>query len=166
MITIEYLEFIAFEFRKVLESVVDEKKYDRLTIFRDFPTECCRYTSDLLAEYMMSKGISRECICMVEGKTMGEGYTHCWLLINNTYYVDISADQFNGKGYFKKYDPIPSCCVIPRETKYFYECFDCRKLQYLYDIGIDSYSGDIPIKLQVVYDAVVKKIERNTKGEK
>ena len=29
MITIEYLEFIAFEFRKALESVVDEKKYDR-----------------------------------------------------------------------------------------------------------------------------------------
>ena len=163
MINVEYLEAIAFEFRKALEFVVDERQYGQLTIFRYFPMGCCQYTSDLLAEYMMSKGIPEECIRMVECETMYEGYTHCWLLIDNTYYVDISADQFNGKVYFEKYEPIPSCCVMPYETKYFYESFDCRKMQYLYNVGIGSYGGDIPIKLQTVYDAVVKKIERNMK---
>ena len=166
MINLRNLEFLAYEFRKALELVVDERLYGRLTIFRSFPNGCCRYTSDLLAEYLMSKGIPKECIQMIECETIEEGYTHCWLIVKNTFYVDISADQFNRKAYFEKYEPIPSCCVVPCETNYLYECFDCRKMQYLDNVGIDSYNGDIPMKLQIVYDEVVQRIENNTEEER
>lgn len=162
MIDIRKLESLAYEFRKALELVVDEGLYGRLTNFRYFPRECCRYTSDLMAEYLMSKGIPKRNIKMIECKTIKEGYTHCWLLVNDAFYVDISADQFNGQAYFKKYEPIPNCCVVPCKTNYFYECFDSREMHYIDNVGINSYGGDVPMKLQVIYDAVVQKIERNT----
>ena len=91
--------------------MVDRKQYGQLTVFASFPDGCCRYASDLLAEDMMSKGIIRERIRMIECTTMEEEYTHCWLTVDNTYFVDISADQFNKKAYFKKYKPIPECYV-------------------------------------------------------
>ena len=165
MKNIDYLKILAFEFRKGLDFVVKNKRYGRLTILENFPNGCCRYASDLLAEYFMSKGISRRRIRVIECETMKEKYTHCWLLIDNVYFVDISADQFNGKSYFKKYEPIPSCYVTHRDKKYLYECFNCNKMKYLADVGINFYGGDIPMKLQIVYDEVVQSIERNSKEQ-
>ena len=114
--SVDLLNQLACEFRSALEIVVNEKQYGRLKIFGSFPNECCRYTSDLLAEYLVNNDIARKRIQMVESETLEEEYTHCWLMIDSTLFVDITADQFNKSPYFRKYAPIPACCVVPLDT--------------------------------------------------
>ena len=152
------LNQLVYEFRKALEIIVDKKMYGRLYLFESFPKGCCGYTSDLLATYLIDSGISRERIQLLNSETKEEKYTHSWLMIDNRFFVDITADQFNGKTYFKKYEPIPSCCIVPCNT-YLYECFDKEKMEYTSCIGIDSYSGDIPPKLREIYDLVIRQIQ-------
>lgn len=148
------------EFRSALDIVVEKRQYGRLSIFAHFPDECCGYTSDLLAEYLLYKGIARERIQFVSGESDEENYTHCWLMLDDQFFLDITADQFNKRTYFSKYTPIPQCCIVPRGT-YLYECFDNAKIQYEYNVGLNSRAGDIPIKLKEIYGAVVQKIECN-----
>ena len=149
----DYIADLAREFRKAIEAVVSKKEYGRLRIFERFPKECCRYTSDLLATYLIENGIEKENIQMVESDSKEEGYTHCWLLIDNSFYIDITADQFNGKRYFKNYEPIPTCCMVEKNT-YLYENFDNLGAHYTNNVGIDTYGGDVPSKLKEVYDAI------------
>ena len=153
--SMNFLKRLAYEFYEGLDFVSRKKQYGRLTVFGGFPNGCCRYASDLLAEYMIDNGIARERIQMVEGETKEKGYTHCWLMIDDTFYVDITAGQFNGKSYFKEYQPIESSCVVPKDT-YLYECFDNKKMQYIRNVGINSYSYDTPFKLKVIYEAVIQ----------
>ena len=148
----------AYDFRNALNFVSKNGQYGWLRIFAHFPYECCRYSSDLLAEYLIDKGVARERIQHVNGETKRENYTHCWLLIDNRYFVDITADQFNGKTYFAAYEPIGKCCVVERDT-YIYELFNKDKTTYTYNVGLDSYGGDIPFKLKIVYEAAIKQIE-------
>lgn len=155
---INAIQQYACDFRNALEFVSARGQYGWLRMFAHFPRECCRYSSDLLAEYLIDMGIARECIQHVNGETKREGYTHCWLLIDNRYYLDITADQFNGKTYFAAYTPIEKCCVVERDT-HFYELFDKSKTTYTYNVGIASYGGDIPHKLRIVYEAAIKQIE-------
>ena len=154
----DYLNELVCEFRNALDIVATQKLYGRLTLFRNFPNGCCRYASDLLAEYLINKGVPRECIQMAESETRKGNYTHCWLIIDDMFCVDITADQFNGKLYFKKYEPIPNCCIVPRGT-YLYEFFDNSKTQYLRNVGIDTYSEDVSAKLQVIYDSAIRQIQ-------
>lgn len=154
-----FLKEIAYEFRKALEIVVEKGLYGRLTVFRSFPRGCCRYASDLLAEYLMNNGIENKRIQMVEGELNECGYTHCWLVVDNAVYVDITADQFEDKPYFQEYEPIPSCYVVSCEGRSIHELFDNDKEKYLYKVGIDSYNEDISMKLHMVYDAVIQQIE-------
>lgn len=151
---------LAFEFRCALDIVVRQRKYGRLTIFANFPNGCCRYTSDLLAEYLIEMGIKRERIQMISGEANYGSYSHVWLMIDDLYFVDITADQFSNKQYFNKYSPISACCVMPKGT-YFYEQFANQKIQSTYNVGIRTYSGDTPERLQVVYNAVVEQILNN-----
>lgn len=157
---INEIELLAFEFRIALDAVVNQKQYGRLSIFSTFPKECCRYTSDLLAEYLINNGVKRERLCMAESQTIKYKYTHCWLIIDRKYCLDITADQFNDKLYFNGYKPIPSCCVKLNGT-YLYELFDDEKTTYMYNVGIDTYGGDIPYKLDVVYNAVINEIRNH-----
>ena len=161
--SMKLLNEIAYEFRKALEVISSKQLYGRLTIFKDFPNGCCGYTSDLLATYFIENGISGKRIQLLNAESKEEEYTHYWLMIDNRLFVDITADQFSGKKYFEKYEPIPNCCIVPCYT-YLYECFDKQEIQYSRCFGIDSYNGDIPQKLQVVYDAAVKQIEKKCGG--
>ena len=159
---IEFLKEIVFEFREALEKVVYKRLYGRLIIFGSFPSGCCRYTSDLLAEYIMQHGIPMEDIQMIEGESHKKGYTHCWLLIDNFLTVDITADQFSGINYFKKYEPISRCYVAPCDMPSVHECFNNFKMQKIYEVGIETYGGDISNKLKDVYNAVLEQIDANS----
>lgn len=150
---------LAKDFRSALDIVVEKNQYGRLTIFRHFPKECCSYTSDLLAEYLMENGIPMERIQTINSMSNAEDYTHCWLLIDDDIFVDITADQFNGKTYFKEYEPIPKCYVASCQRKYLYDCFKNHHAKYSRNVGIHSYSGDTPTKLQALYDAITRQIK-------
>ena len=153
-----YIEDLASEFQSALKYVSKKGLYGSLTLFQSFPNGCCTYASDLLAEYLMYNGIDRERIQLVNSESNSMGYTHCWLMIDEILFVDITADQFNGKPYFQQYEPIPQCCIVQQGT-YLFECFTNRKIRFSRSFGISSYGGDIPSKLQVVYDAAVQVIE-------
>lgn len=157
---IDYYIKLATEFRKALEKVVELRQYGRLTLFARFPTECCRYASDLLAEYLIQHGTSKNRIQLVDGIAEDES-THCWLLIDNDLIVDITADQFNWNPFFEKYQPIPCCYISTRQENYLHECFENATTTYFHNVGIDSYVADIPRKLQIVYDATTRQIIEN-----
>ena len=108
----------------------------------------------------MSKGITAERLQTIDAESNVEQYTHCWVVVDDTVIVDITADQFNGKSYFKKYGPIPKCYVGMCDTPYLHEYFYNSTLHSNRIVGINSYRGDIPYKLAVLYDAVMEQIER------
>ena len=151
---------LASEFRHALEIVVTKREYGRLSLFAHFPKGCCTYTSDLLAEYLIENGIQRERIQVLNSKA-SKGYdTHCWLMIDNMYYLDITGDQFSNNIYYMKYSPICDCCFVPKDT-YFFECFANKSLNASYNVGINFYNGDISEKLQIVYNATVARVNKN-----
>lgn len=153
----EYIVQLASEFRHALEVVASKGEYGRLSLFAGFPRGCCTFASDLLAEYLIENGIERERIQILNSQA-SKGYdTHCWLMIDNMYYLDITGDQFSNRSYYKKFGPIPDCCFVPKGT-HFFECFINKSLNYSPNVGIYTYSGDISLKLQVVYNATVARI--------
>lgn len=151
---------LASEFRHALEIVVAKGEYGRLLLFARFPNGCCTYTSDLLAEYLMENGIKRERI-QILNSSASEGYdTHCWLMIDDMYYLDITGDQFSNKPYYEKYSPISDCCMVPKDT-YFFERFANTNLNFSCNVGINTYSEDVTKKLQIVYDATLARVDNN-----
>lgn len=154
----ENLRKLACDFRKALEDVSDKNLYGRLSIFRRFPNGCCTYASDLLAQYLIDNGIPAESIQTITSETYKERYTHCWVMIDERIFMDITADQFNGKAYFMKYSPIPDCCIVPRNTG-FYKLFHNRTTEYSRNVGLDAYGDDISEKLKTVYSAAIQQIE-------
>ena len=51
------IEQLATRFRTAIEKANSAREYWAYNKFRDFPTGCCGYTSDLLAEYLLRHGI-------------------------------------------------------------------------------------------------------------
>lgn len=156
----EYIIQLASEFRRALKIVASKREYGRLSIFSVFPNGCCTYASDLLAEFLMKNGIERARIKVLNSESSRGHYTHCWLMLDDMYYLDITGDQFSNKAYFKKYSPIPDCCFVRRDT-YFFERFANKNLTCSHNVGINTYSGDTSCKLQVVYNAIVARINEN-----
>lgn len=150
------IEKWASDFRKGLEHVCEHKLYGHLRIFSGFPNECCNYTSDLLAEYLLRKGIERIRIQFIRSESDEEGYTHCWLMIDEQWFVDITADQFNGKSYFSKFGQIDKC-IMEARNKGFYKIFE-KKMECIRDFGIDSRSEEYELKK--IYEEVVRFIEK------
>ena len=159
IVSIDYINQLVFEFRKALEFIADNRLYGRLSMFAYFPKECCGYTTDLLATYLIEKGVSRERIQRLTGITKKEGYTHCWLMIDECLYIDITADQFNNRPYFKNYVPISSCFITKKDTG-LYECFDTKRIEYSHHFGIDTYSEDVSFKLEIIYKTAIRQIQK------
>ena len=152
------IEEYATEFRNAFDRVVSSGLFGKLRIFQGFPNGCCGYSSDLLAEYLIKNGIERDRIQRVSSESLKQRYTHVWLMIDEALFVDITADQFNGKPYWQHYEPIPSCCIVPRNT-YLYESFDKLKTDYTNNVGIDSYCGSISEQLHILFNAVIQILE-------
>lgn len=156
----DYIVLLASEFRYALEMVASKGEYGRLSLFAGFPNGCCTYTSDLLAEYLMKNGIQRDRIQVLNSRASKGCDSHCWLMIDEMYYLDITGDQFNSNPLYKKYSPISDCCFVQKGTCYF-ERFINKNLSCSRNVGIGTYGGDISDKLQVVYDAAVARINKN-----
>lgn len=161
---INQIKNLTYAFRIALDSIVADKQFGRLHIFHSFPRGCCTYTSDLLAEYLIDNGIPRNQICSVSGESISQQYAHCWLCINNSLYVDVTADQFNYTSYFKDYQPIPNCYLVSCDSPSLYDLFDKNLTKYSYRVGIDSYSYDTSNKLRFIYNAIINRIDTDTQG--
>lgn len=106
------------QIRLVLESF-DKKDFDWMTSFHQssgFPNGCCGDATDLLGLYLSKNhGIESIYVC---GSGLGDNpdQSHAWLLCGE-YIIDITADQFNDKGY-----NLPP--VIITSNSEFHNCFD------------------------------------------
>jgi hypothetical protein len=83
----------------------------------DFPSACCDDASILLAEFLEENGyININLIHGSNGGVQKELKSHDWLLVGSII-VDITADQFDFKGY------INALVIVERESA-FHDTFD------------------------------------------
>lgn len=86
----------ALQFRMAIEKAVD---HDQLSYypFNKFPSECCDYASELLAQYLFEAGVYT---VMIRGTHINDLQRyHIWLrTLCDGLTIDITADQFSFKG--------------------------------------------------------------------
>lgn len=80
------------------------------------------------------------------------------MLIDDSVIVDIIADQFDKKKFFIKYKPISKSFIGFYDEDYLYSCFRKNRIC---NIDITSYGSDIPFKLRVVYETIIRQIDEN-----
>ena len=156
---IETICQLSEKFRNAIEAAVHSGTYFRLcTLFCSFPRGCCGYTSDLLAEYLVSNGLSLQRVKRANCTKIRGGFTHTWLMIDDSYYLDITADLFNEKAPFKTYMPISKCYCVKRDTG-IYELFDKSDICFNQEAGIIYYPVNISENLSELYDIVIRYIK-------
>jgi hypothetical protein len=147
---------LAHKFRNALEIMQKEHLYGRSQLFQSFPKGCCTYASDLLAEYLQDNGVP---VKFIESREMSKAhFSHCWIILEDSTIVDITADQFNRNIYFRDFGPIPKCIVESSEYP-LYSLFD-RKIDKSVNYGIKSYSNEcIQQQLRDIYNIVIRIID-------
>ena len=91
----------ATQFRRAIDLALEAGEFDNDSIYRRFPRACCGDTSDLLAQYLLDKGIKTDYVCGTYwGKPDGNGQSHAWLMVDKYIIIDITGDQFSGKSTF------------------------------------------------------------------
>lgn len=53
------IEQFATQFRRAIDLALEAGEFDNDSIYRRFPRACCGDTSDLLAQYLLDKGIKK-----------------------------------------------------------------------------------------------------------
>ena len=153
---IETICLLSEKFRNAIEAAVHSGTYFRLnSLFHCFPKGCCDSASSLLAEFLLKNSLQPTRIKNVNGKTHDDEYGHTWLMIDDRYYLDITADQFTNKPAFKRYGQISECCCVPKNS-YIYELFEISEV--LPEKGIDAYGGDFCEELREFYNIIVRYI--------
>ena len=135
--------------RKTLESFGKSDFHSNSSFYhssKGFPTGCCGDTTNLLGLYLKQKyDISTE---YVSATGLGDnlGQSHAWLKIDS-FTVDITADQFNEKGYTVGY-------VIIMEDSHFHTLFD----------DIDSYALNTETLKGTAVESVLYKVINTMKS--
>lgn len=132
---------------KQFRHALDQLDWGAMPIgFHNFPSGTCGDISDILANYLRSRGIEEiEYVC----GTFPDGKTHAWLEVYG-YIVDITADQF----------PDVSQSVIVTNTSPWHEQLTVKKQRKAGFI----VRGDTPItgNLNRVYNAALDVLERSS----
>ena len=88
------------------------------TTLPQFPRGCCEIASDLLAEYLLEKGIITHCVHGEYDFDYSENrYPHTWLETKDGYIIDITADQFQ---YHPGFQSVRlSSCYVGQDRKVY-----------------------------------------------
>ena len=100
IMNIEEIRYLAARFWRGIEAAHDRNLF-RKPPFSDFPNTCCGDAPELLAQYLLDSRIDQNIrYRYVYGTYRYEDiedipdiFGHSWLVVNNTYIVDITADQ-------------------------------------------------------------------------
>ena len=85
------IEQFATQFRRAIDLALEAGEFDNDSIYRRFPRACCGDTSDLLAQYLLDKGIKTDYVCGTYwGKPDGNGQSHAWLMVDKYIIIDIT----------------------------------------------------------------------------
>jgi len=128
----------SLEFREAIEKL-NESEITNSKHFLRFPRGCCGDASDLLAKYLLSKGIETS-----YDWGMYNGQSHGWLVYHN-YLIDITADQF---------DEINEKVVVTNDATWYLKFRNpTKKLRTFEDFNIFNYE-----RLNEIYEAIMRKI--------
>ena len=98
-------------FREAIDIAKKDGKFASLYPFNNFPKECCEHASDLLAQYLLEKGIKTRKVN--GGLKSDETWHHVWLLTEDDIVIDITGDQFIGE--IPKLNEKPKSVYIGKE---------------------------------------------------
>lgn len=158
-INITEIRILAQSFRDGIERAVKNGSISSKTTkstMSYFPKGCCEVASDLLAQYLLEKGIHTKSIHGEYDYDDWENkFPHTWLETDGGVIIDITADQFVGKKAFDTFS-LPPCYVgLNRE---FYSLFseDYREdmFQGLRSCDGDFYRRNIDPLYEIILDNV------------
>lgn len=115
----------------------------------------CGDTSDLLAQYLLDKGIKTDYVCGTYwGKPDGNGQSHAWLMVDKHIIIDITGDQFSGKSTFLNYDK----SVYVGEGDDFHRLFEVEDRDVHEHRGLSALGGFCGPRLWDLYRKILKYI--------
>lgn len=148
------LETFVYNFRKAIEAAKQNNEPGEL--FRRFPVGQCGHTSDILAQYLIDKGISS--VIYVNGTYYGDDfddrYAHTWLLVDGLV-IDITGDQFTFHDEPLKYD-IP--IYIGPMTEY-YQLFEINPGGIHEHFGLDCHWSNYH-ELKTWYETILQYLKK------
>ena len=149
------IEQFATQFRRAIDLALEAGEFDNDSIYRRFPRACCGDTSDLLAQYLLDKGIKTDYVCGTYwGKPDGNGQSHAWLMVDKYIIIDITGDQFSGKSTFLNYDK----SVYVGEGDDFHRLFEVEDRDVHEHRGLSALGGFCGPRLWDLYRKIQKYI--------
>lgn len=146
---------LATRFREAIDLALEAGEFDNDSIYRRFPRACCGDTSDLLAQYLLEKGIKTDYVCGTYwGKPDENGQSHAWLMVDKHIIIDITGDQFKGRATFLNYDK----SVYVGEEDDFHRLFEVEDRDIHEHHGVKSLGGFCVPRLWDLYRKILKYI--------
>lgn len=151
---------LALSFRKGIEKAVSNGEISSKTTKSTlpyFPKGCCEVASDLLAQYLLEKGIHTKCVHgEYDFDDWENRFPHTWLETDDGVIIDITADQFAKEKIFKTYDLMP--CYVGTDRS-FYSLFSNDHREELFH-GLGCCDGDFYRRNVVpLYDVILSNIK-------
>lgn len=150
----ENVKILAKRFRGAIDKAKEAGEFDRDLIFSKFPKGCCGDASDLLAEFLLEKGIHTDYVCGTYYYYDEEynSQSHAWLLSKDKMIIDITGDQFRYDSTFLNYD-IP---VYVGAEDDFHELFEEEDRDIYVHNGISALGDMCQYRLWGLYEKILK----------
>ncbi|MCR4955162.1 MAG: hypothetical protein K6A30_00565 [Lachnospiraceae bacterium] len=135
--TTENLYLLTSQFRCAIEKAKLNHCFEQDLCFRRFPDDCCGEASELLAQFLLEKGVETSLVWgWYPGKNCREREAHAWLQISDGTILDITGDQFKNNPEYGDYD----YAAYVGDMDDFHEMFavedeDVRKCVRLEELG-------------------------------
>ena len=155
---IREIKYWASRFRHGIETAHDKGMF-RKQPFSDFPNACCGDAPELFAQYLIDNASDRNVRCRcIYGTYRYDDFEnffgHSWLVVDDLYIVDITADQrqFKNDRIFSQ-DAVQPCYV--GTSSEFHSVFEiepsqCRQFYGLKNLGEFSYQ-----RMKELYDVIL-----------
>lgn len=149
------IEQLVTQFRSAIDCALEAGEFDNDSIYRRFPCGCCGDTCELLAQYLLNKGIKTDYVCGYYWGTADENVqTHAWLLIDKHLIIDITADQFSNSSTFLNYDK----SVYIGDGDDFHRLFEVEDRDIHECRGLSELGGFCAPRLWDLYRKILKYI--------
>lgn len=158
------IKYLASRFRRGIEIAHEEHLFQKQP-FLDFPNACCGDAPDLLAQYLMDN-LSEQNISYrsVYGTYRYDDFEnifgHSWLVVDDLYIVDITADQrqFKNDRIFPQ-DAVQPCYVGTSSD--FHSMFEIEPLQCQRFYGLRKLGECAYQRMKELYDVILNCIDKN-----
>lgn len=161
---IKEIKYLASRFRHGIDIAHEEGMF-RKQPFLDFPNACCGDAPELLAQYLIDNDLDRNirCRCMYGTYRYDDFeniFGHSWLLVDESYIIDITADQrpFKDDSIFPQ-DAVQPCYVGTNSE--FHSMFDIEPLQCREFYGLKSLGKFSYHRMKELYDVILNCIDKH-----